>query len=78
MRSHYQASRASAAPRRESEAALSSQGPIQAMWRMFVAPGVPKGTPAVITRRWPGLRETGLDGALAGDIDHFREILDIR
>jgi hypothetical protein len=29
------------------------QRSIQAILRMFVAPGVPNGTPAVMTTRWP-------------------------
>ena len=41
------------------------------MRSMLVAPGVPKGTPAVMMMRWPGAGEIVLEGQPAGAVDHL-------
>ena len=60
------------------EALLSRQAQrTQAMRRRLVEPGVPNGTPAVITRLEPGSGDAALERVVAGALDHLVDVVGV-
>ena len=47
------------------------------MRRTLVLPGVPKGTPAVMTRRWPSTAMPSWKAIVGRLLDHFGESADV-